>query len=918
MKHFCRTILLATPFVAASGGIAHANPVDRAQTYISQDKPRDAMLVLRSYLRDHSGNGPANLMLAKLDLDLGSPVSAEREARAARAAGYQPDRALSLILQSYLAQRRYIDLLHDFPIGTATGETAARLALGRAAAEQALHQDNRAAADLRKAEGFDNKLPAVWLARENVALARGDAEAAQQDIAHAKSLDPSNPQVVLSEARAELVAGKPNDAIATLNALLTRDPSNIAARITLANALLVAGQQDPAQTQITSILKLAPGSVGALYLQAGLYVAQQKWKPAQTVLQQLSPVMSDLPGAYFLQAETLFHLGENGAAQEAAAHYVARVPVDPAGRRLLAALALQNHHPHLALSTIDAAGSATAHDFGLTMLRGATEQSLGNLAQAHADFTQAATLAPENPAPLVHLGQLDLAGGNPKTAVARFQKAALLAPADPGVQAALAQSAIAAGDSSTARAAIDRLDKLKGTAAGSLLSAELDLAAFNLPAARADYEATLKAQPGNIAAMLGVAHIALLQGNEAEAETVTANAVKAAPTNQAAVSALASLLASTRNFTQTNAVLEAARKRSPGNPVFVADLASLDLRLNKLDQARTLLDGVNPAMQNDPLILAAKAQVALARHDTQGAKTDLAALVQRNPQNIGARLGLARLDAGTGDLPGAQAVLADGLKAMPHNTVMLQAQVGLALKQGGATAALAAARKLAADPAHQPESLLLPGRLYLAEHQPKQAVAAFRNADQASPSALTALNLAEAQAVSGDQQGAAATLNTAITAFGLLPSLENAAGQIALAANNLPGAAAHYQAALAKNPNDVLALNNLAWIAGKHDGKDAAGLAARAYAISPTPQIADTLGWILARQTNPKQALVLLGQAHQGMPNDPDVSYHYASVLAQTGNKTKATAILKPALAGKANFPDRAAAEKLDASLGKS
>lgn len=918
MKHICRSLVIAAPLAFTAIGVAHADPIARAKTYLSQDKPRDAILVLRNYLRNHITNGPANFMLAKLDLELGSPVSASREARAARAAGYRPNRALTLLLESYLAQQRYIDLLHDNPVGSATGDAAARLELGRAAAEEALNRDKHAIADVTKAQAFDAALPAVWLAKEHWAHRHGDATAAARDLAHAKSLDPKNTNVMLAEARSALISGKPKDAVTILKAVLGREPSNIGARVTLANAMLAAGQPGPAQTEITTVLKVAPGSIGALYLQAGLYVSQKKWKQAEVILQHLSPLMNDLPGAYFLQAQTLLHRGEDAAAMQAAAHYVAHVPADPAGRRLLAALALKNHHPHVALNTLNAAGPALQHDFGMLMLRGVTEQALNDPTGARVDFTRAAKLAPTNAQPQVRLAALDVLAGKLQSATTRFGRAAALAPSNPGIQAALAEAAIASGDHATARRAIKRLDQLKGAEAGALLSAQLHLASFDLNAAKADYARALKAQPNNVEAALGLAHIALLQGHAAQAETVIAKAVKADPGNQATVSALASLLASTNKFDKTNEVLQAAHKAAPNNPVFIADLASLDIRLKKLDQAHTMLDGVSPALQNNPLILAAKAQVALAGHDSAGAKAALASLVRHDPHDVGARLDLVRLDASTNDISGATEAVAQGLKVMPHNMALLQADVGLATKQGGMAAGEGLAEKLAADPAHQPESVVLPGKLFLAEHHLKRAVAAFASANRTSPSAVTSLDLAQAQALSGNAADATATLDQAIASFGPLPSLENAAGQIALASNDLPKAAAHYQTALSKAPNDVLALNNLAWIAGKQNKKGAAGLAARAYAISPSPQIADTLGWILARQSKPKQALILLDQAHQGMPGDPNVTYHYASVLAQTGAKAKAAAILKTALATKAAFSDRAAAEKLDASLGKS
>ncbi len=54
----------------------------------------------------------------------------------------------------------------------------------------------------------------------------------------------------------------------------------------------------------------------------------------------------------------------------------------------------------------------------------------------------------------------------------------------------------------------------------------------------------------------------------------------------------------------------------------------------------------------------------------------------------------------------------------------------------------------------------------------------------------------------------------------------------------------------------------------------------------------------------------------QGAPNDPEIRYHHAAVLAANGDKGKAREILRNVLAAKADFTGRRDAERLLADLG--
>jgi len=124
-------------------------------------------------------------------------------------------------------------------------------------------------------------------------------------------------------------------------------------------------------------------------------------------------------------------------------------------------------------------------------------------------------------------------------------------------------------------------------------------------------------------------------------------------------------------------------------------------------------------------------------------------------------------------------------------------------------------------------------------------------------------------------------------------------------------------------PNSVASMNNLAWIyQQRNDTKsqaDSLALAHKAYLLSPTPQIADTLGWILTTQKKPEIALMLLRQSSQQLPTDPTVQFHYATVLRALGRNDEAASTLRPIVLGKQVFDERDAAKRMldELSVGK-
>jgi uncharacterized protein (TIGR03790 family) len=106
-----------------------------------------------------------------------------------------------------------------------------------------------------------------------------------------------------------------------------------------------------------------------------------------------------------------------------------------------------------------------------------------------------------------------------------------------------------------------------------------------------------------------------------------------------------------------------------------------------------------------------------------------------------------------------------------------------------------------------------------------------------------------------------------------------------------------YRAAISADPENRVALNNLAYALAerKQQPKEALPLAQRAYRIAQSPEIADTLGWIHHLLGDDAAAAPLLEKAVAEAPNSVDILVHAAIVHAALNDAVKARLELQKA-----------------------
>jgi putative PEP-CTERM system TPR-repeat lipoprotein len=910
--------LLACVVVVAAGAAGGAayfirgrDPLAAARALQAKGDQRAAALELRTAVRAHPENAEAHWRLGTALLALGDPIAAEKELETAGARGTEPRALVLPLAQAYLDQHRSADLLRDFPVSRASGDQIPLLLVDRATAQLDLKDVAAAQASIAEAERLAPHSAEVAFAAARAASFRKDYAAAATELDRSLAINPRNAPAQLMKAELLNLKGDRPAAIAALDQAIAVQPKLTLARVARANLLMQVGQDAKSRADVDAMLADNPKDPLAIYLEAVLLVRAQDFAAADVALEKISTVLTRIPRGEFFLAVVKFNLGQREQALDAATHFVARNPTDLAGVKLLAQIDLSMQRPDRAAEVLSRAASAGKSDAEALDMLGRAYAAIGAESQAVQSFERASTLAPKNPDILTRLASARYDVGDKSGAADDFARSLELGPVriEAGVQAVM--SAIAAGDLDLAQSSLAQMRARKADPnVIDVLDARIKLAQLDYAGAQAELEAVLKNDPKSLPAHLALAEVDQITGRADDAVRELRAALALQPTNETANARLITLLVATNHANEALDVAAAALKSSPGNVTLATLYSDLCIRAGDPKRGLAALDSLPKDRAALVPAQAARARVQVALGNGPEAQKIYTQVLATDPGNLEVRIALLNLLLTANDLAGARDVVRDGLAATPGNPALLNAAVTLAARADGTDGALKEADALARDPGNAPASRALRGNVYMAAKQYDDAAAAYAAALKAEPSTPLAIDLSTALVAGGKTDAALRGLGDWVAAHPEDVIALSALSGLEMNAKRGDDAVPHLQAVLARRPNDVIALNNLAWIyQGKGDPR-ALALGQKAYLLAPTPQTADTLGWILTQQGKAGEAVPLLQEALAGAPTDPAVAYHLATALKDVGQKDQAIALLKALAADPAAFDDKAAAQK--------
>jgi putative PEP-CTERM system TPR-repeat lipoprotein len=909
---------LAALLLAGCGAVLSPQyRLQRAARELHAGEWQKAGVDLHAVLLKEPRNIQAWLLLTRLGLDAADPQGAVAALHHALVAGAHGPAAELLQARVWLATghaKAFLSALDHHQITLTEPERSLLLAKAEVQAGEAA----QAAATLTPVLAAQPKLTA---ARDGLAeaLVREDHLAAgMRQLKQAAQMDPASPEPLLLQGRIEAWLGQFARAERTTEASLKRMPRaepvlhRITALIILTESRLALAQVTAAAKSQAALAALEPTAPETQLLAARIQLARHD---LQGAIDQLERLVVDAPKfvqARMLLGAALLQHGDLELAQQQLEQVIEQTPDDIEARKLLADVQLKLGEPRSALDVLTPALSAPAFDPQLLSLYGAAAQRAGNSHTLVHVLAGVVHAHPHDQAAKLNLAAVYLASGQAQQALPLLEQVPDSGSLrrDRMLIAALA----AVRGTPAANVEVGRLIQAHPKDPGVLtLAADYDAAHGEIPQARTLLKQALALTPTDLGVQIGLARIDEVRGHLGAAERRLRTALSDDPHALPVRLALAAVLVRTRQYSAAHSVLKTAGRHG-GPPVEFA-LARVALAQGDLKSAEAELDRAIASAPHHRGLTEQAGLLLMQAGQYSAALARFSKATQRAPDDAADWLNSARAQLALNQPLAARASLRRAVKLQPDWLPVVGTLALLDVREKDAPAALDRVAALVKREPDNPGALALEGVVEAAAGQTDAAVTDLDSAQRLHPSALVAVQLYHVELTAHRAHPERPLAQWLARAPADWPVRELLGGY-ELMHHALPQAMVQYRQVLAVQPNNVVALNNLAWALSEVGAHGAVAMAMRAHRLAPkSPSVDDTLGWALARSGRSAQALAYLASATRLDPHDPDMAYHYAYALAHSGHKGQARRVLTQLLRSQAAFPARRAAQRLLAGL---
>lgn len=437
----------------------------------------------------------------------------------------------------------------------------------------------------------------------------------------------------------------------------------------------------------------------------------------------------------------------------------------------------------------------------------------------------------------------------------------------------------------------------------------------NTFAAQQSYQKTLQFNPKNITAYLGLAKIDLETGDLDKAKDY---ANKAVGINDKAIPAymlLADVALKQKNTAEVETILLNALSKVKGNIApeieVLQNLGKFYATQKQPEKILTLSEDLVKRYPNNSQALSVLAGTQIVNNKKDLAEQTLRQLIGQEKQDVNHRLLLAKLLAEQPDKDkDVLKLLEDAIAVDANNPQAAIFKAAYLVKLQRFPEATELANKIDAQFPKLVLGKLLKGDIFLAEKKLDKALEIYQQVYKIQPDDKVLFTLADLMYAQKKAPEAIKLLENATAKnpkngaiHFKLATAQQSLGNIAQAEN-------HYKTILADQPDNVLALNNLALLYAQQNNPQAIELAKKAFDKSPdAPAIADTYGYILVKQGKAADGLAILEKAATAAPTANDIQFHLADAYAANNNKAKAIEILDAIV--KLDFAEKVQAVRL-------
>lgn len=888
--------------------------MEQAQRFLDQGELRAARIELLNAIKANPDNLEARLALADLYIRLGQGIAAQAEIEAARQAGVSTDETRVTMGEAFILQGLYDEALEevDLEMTPEADQAEAYRIRGRALAGRGDHEEAEQA--FVEAEQLDGDAPKVKVDLARALFRKGQLAEAFAKVDAALELDPNNIAALLFKGETVRLTQSLEMALPYFQRVLELEPGNATAKLERAATLLDLQREDEARRDIDDVYNIYPEHPLAHYLSAVLRARGGDFEGARELMNRTRGVLDNYIPAIQFKGLIAYELGDLEQATQHLLRVLRALPNNNAARRVYGAALLRKGEPKLAVDALQPLIDQGLSDTPLLTLMGMAHGRSGNYEAAMTYFENAVAQSPDQSTLRTQLAVSRLAVGDPAEAERDLEGLLELEPDSTNalIMLGLIELREKRYDEAleSARKIIDLQPDL-ALAHNMLGAGHLGLGRIN--DARDAFTTAVEKNPNYKEARRNLAQLDIADGRLDDARR---HYLRILEDDRQDVKTLQSLANLSDLQDKPEEALAWAERAAVADPTLLNPQVQFIDRLLKANQLeRALNESIN--LTNDfpsqtlPFEVLGRVQIAAGNPDR--AVTAFREFVKLTPDEVkGYRL-LAAAYVENEDLDAARATLRQALDLRQEIEEVLFGLVQIEVREKRYERALRYAERLREEVPDKALGVITMGDLYMGMGDFSRAVRSYEEALAAEATQANVLRLAGAHTANGDTAQSEATMRAWLAENPIDQTVHLALATHLLNTGDLERAMVEHENIVSRFNESALILNNLAWIYQQLDHEKMEATAERAYELDPeSPQVLDTLGWILvAEELDAKRGVVLLEQAAQRLPEDGDIRYHLAYALNVNGRSAAAVRELRALLDRDFQFASRAQAVNL-------
>ncbi len=893
-------------------GPSEAELLSSAKALIAKKDGKGAIIQLKSALQKNTSLAEARLLLGQQLLESGDAVAAQVELLKAQELQVPDEQVVPDLARAMLQLGEEAKIISQY--GTLQLKTPAAAAdLQTSLATCYAIQNDRDRADRAVASALaavPDYGPAL-LVQARLKVVGGDVDGGLALLDGVLQRDPADERAGL--LKGELLRQAKRDmpgAVEAYRKVIAAHPTSVPAQAALLGVLLEQGNLPEVRTQFAALQKSAPDNSETLYFQARLAFIDKDYKTTREITERLLKVMPENVRVLTLAGAAQYRMKQYLQAESLLAHALKNAPRQVLTRQLLAQTYLRSSQADKAIEVLQPMVDSEAADGASLAMAGEAYLQLGDTKKSEAAFQRALKVAPGDTTVRTAAAVAQMARGNTGAAAAELESITSgEGEGETRADLALVTARLRQNDTAGALKAIDALVRKQPNQAMPLnLRGRVQLLAKDTAGARASFEAALAKEPDYFASVASLAAIELADGNADAARKRLEEFRKRQPRSWQGALALAELSARTGAPAATvTAMMRDAAKLNPSEPR--PHLLLIERLLGSADPKAALpaAEDAAAALPNNLEIQAALGQAQLAAGDNQRAIATFKKLASLQPRNATHELRMADALMANNEPDEAAAALKRALVLQPEYLPARRGLALIALNQKRPQDAVAIAREMQQSHANDPTGYVLEGDVEASQKNWDAALTAYRTALARGKSGDQAIKVHTALLSAGKKAEADAFAAEWARHSPQDPAFAYYLGDLALSANNMALAESKYREVLKVQPNNALALNNVAWLLVKQGKPGALPLAEKATQVLPDrAQLLDTLSAAQEAENQLPKAVETQLRAVTLAPADGMLSLRLARLYIKQGDKPKARAALEDLAKRGDKFPAQA------------